>query len=638
MERRGPRGFEDNNTFLVLQRQLLGRLGNVSVAKDGTFNLTVHGASGQPTALVQVTPSAVPAAQCWVQANVALFPQRSAGPSVHARDAGACCAACDRNPNCTSWLYSGPTEDGGADRPPPPPPPPPVHAAAVAGAAGAGSCCANLMHDTDVSQPQVIPSTPSRNQCNISLAACCALCDGLPECLAFVLSAPSSWSVCQQEPYCFLLRGHGGTRARKGNVVGGKAAPGPPHPPHPPPAHPNCALNAGYGEQHLGSAVFGCPRRGCDAAWSGRWQGGDLGKAARQPALAIHARVFSPDGGRLLGTSDGASAPLDFPQPSALPGVFALRDAPRIIVPEGGAVPQPAGDVDPALANTSGYDTRNDADDVYLFVVAGNYTRLKVEFLGLTGPVPRLPDWAFGTWFTEWHNYSQAAAEAEMLKWQTERLPLSVWGLDMNWRNNGYGGNRCPATCPQCEYYYNETNTTRLPNITKLFEYEHERGLKVYLNDHPHGFAPESSPFEVKFRYDGLASMLDRGLDFWWYDPNWHIGIPAPFNLEGQMWGAHVYTSAVARHNKVSNRHASARPIMLGMSNAAHPAAHRSVRSSSSTTSTSTCSPLFSVSSSSFCLHTPTCTHAHRHRDTDTDSQTHTDPQTHRETTTQTQT
>ena len=39
-----------------------------------------------------------------------------------------------------------------------------------------------------------------------------------------------------------------------------------------------------------------------------------------------------------------------------------------------------------------------------------------------------------------------------------------------------------------CEYYYNETNTTRLPNITDLFDHEHKLGLKVYFNDHPHGF------------------------------------------------------------------------------------------------------------------------------------------------------
>lgn len=204
------------------------------------------------------------------------------------------------------------------------------------------------------------------------------------------------------------------------------------------------------------------------------------------------------------------------------------------------------------------------------------------------------------------------------------------------WRNNGFGGNNCTV----CEYYYNETNTTRLPNITSLFEHEHKLGLKVYFNDHPHGFAPETSPFEIKYRYDGLTSILKKGLDYWWYvrerasrplwspprgrffqicfslparclpmqghynahlsaagtcryvvvtlakpahnamlvrgcryDPNWHIGIPAPFNLEGSLWGAHLYTSILTHFNAVAGR--DMRPLMLGISSSSHPAAHR---------------------------------------------------------------
>ena len=243
--------------------------------------------------------------------------------------------------------------------------------------------------------------------------------------------------------------------------------------------------------------------------------------------MTVHCSVYNTTTGALLGTSDDASAPFNFPAPSDRlvleSAVFPLRDSPRFLVPPGGAIPQT--NVDSALANTSGYDIRNDADDVYLFLTHANYTQLKLDFLALTGPIPLLPDWAFGPWFTEWHNYSQAEAQAEQRRWQTEHLPLSVWGLDINWRNNGFGGNKCTAAHPgiSCEYYYNQTNTTRLPNITELFAYEHGLGLRSYLNDHPHGWAPETSPFEVNFRYQGLTSFLSKGVDFWWYDPNWHV-------------------------------------------------------------------------------------------------------------------
>ena len=56
-------------------------------------------------------------------------------------------------------------------------------------------------------------------------------------------------------------------------------------------------------------------------------------------------------------------------------------------------------------------------------------------------------------------------------------------------------------------------------------------------------------------------------------DPNWHIGIPAPFNLEGAMWGGHLYTSILTRYQNFHNR--TMRPLMLGTSDASHPAAHR---------------------------------------------------------------
>jgi hypothetical protein len=574
VERRGPRGFEDSPTFLVQQRDLgagAAAMGEPRLGADGSFSVCVG--AGAEAVLVRVKPAPRPAARCFAMANIGLSPTRAAGPSLHAADEGACCDACDANANCTSWLYSGPAALGAAAAPPPPPPP--------------ASCCAagSQLRDTDVAGPSVIKAVDPA-QCNATLAACCKLCDASAPCAAFVLAPPSSWSACPEMPYCFLLKGYKATKRKAGSIVGRKGgAPGPPPtpPPRPPARDPNCQLNSGYGEQHLGRATFGCPRRGCDATWSGRWQGGDLGRSFRQPPLGMHASVHDAATGELLGTSDDASAPFNFPAPSSRlalePGVFAVRDAPRFLVPRGGAIPQ--ADVAPALANTSGYDIRNDADDVYLFLTRANYTGLKLAFTAVTGPVPLLPDWAFGAWFTEWHNYSQSVAEAEQRRWQTHKLPLSVWGLDINWRLNGFGcgkgGNCCTAQLPgdSCEYYYNQTNTTRIPNITGLFAFEHALGLRVYLNDHPHGWQAEASPFEVEFRYDGLTSYLARGLDYWWYDPNWHVGIAAPFNLEGHMWGAHVYTSILAHYNAVTPGRVGRRPLMLGISDAMHPAAHR---------------------------------------------------------------
>lgn len=444
LERKGPRGFEDAPTFLAQNRSAWAdrtvALGAPVAGPAGTVNVTVG--SGSDALIVVITDHHRDADTCWTNAGgLSLFPTAVAGPAVYAADAGECCAACDALDNCTSWLFNQPPPDARQPEEP-------------VALGSSGSSCTRLTNATDVSNPVVIRGNES-TQCNMSVAECCGACDANPECRAFVLAAPSSWSVCPHLPYCFLLRSYTGTHGKPGTTFGTKASgPSPPHPPPSPPApHTNCALNLGYGETHIGGETLGCPRRGCAAAWSGRWQGGDLGRSFRQPPLSLHASVFNATSGEMLGSSDHASAPLDFPSPSAIPGVFALQDSPRFLVPEGGAIPQSHLTEPPELRNSSGYDIRNDADDIYLFIPAANYTRLKRDFIALTGAVPRLPDWAFGTWFTEWHNYSQADAEAEMLRWRSEKLPLSVWGLDVNWRNNGFGGNKCTKALPGAFHY-----------------------------------------------------------------------------------------------------------------------------------------------------------------------------------------
>jgi hypothetical protein len=189
--------------------------------------------------------------------------------------------------------------------------------------------------------------------------------------------------------------------------------------------------------------------------------------------------LHSPDG-ELLVVLTNSSADLDFPSPSALPRGWAIQDSPRFHVPSWGATPVPSdAKVPPALVNTSGYDTRNNAPDFYLFAVAqyenhrpnddanttnsisttnnydgvgssrqrggswfhgegssDSYAAFRREFLLLTGPTPLIPDYAFGTWFTWWHNYTQAEAEGEIDQWAKNSLPLDIWGMDMNWRDN----------------------------------------------------------------------------------------------------------------------------------------------------------------------------------------------------------
>eukprot|EP01043_Picozoa_sp_COSAG02_P110096 COSAG02_NODE_46205_length_351_cov_0.468254_1_plen_72_part_10 len=70
------------------------------------------------------------------------------------------------------------------------------------------------------------------------------------------------------------------------------------------------------------------------------------------------------------------------------------------------------GNIDEPLRSTSGYDFRNTrAGDVYVFILGddlGGWYRSRREFLRLAGRIPTLPNWAHGTWFTYFHQYTEA--------------------------------------------------------------------------------------------------------------------------------------------------------------------------------------------------------------------------------------
>jgi alpha-glucosidase (family GH31 glycosyl hydrolase) len=155
---------------------------------------------------------------------------------------------------------------------------------------------------------------------------------------------------------------------------------------------------------------------------------------AGQEAGAAPALLYSCKEG-LLGS--GCAAPdanhLAWPAPLAQPA-YALVDHPRFVPPSWGAAAAPAdapAPADPALAATSQYDFRNNvAGDLYLFVFGGGdlggWHSARREFVALAGSCPLLPDYAWGTWFTYWHSYTEAEAKDDVARWESGRLPLDV--------------------------------------------------------------------------------------------------------------------------------------------------------------------------------------------------------------------
>jgi len=266
-----------------------------------------------------------------------------------------------------------------------------------------------------------------------------------------------------------------------------------------------------------------------------------------------------------------ASSKLHWPAPYTSAG-YAVKDYPRFAMPEWKVTPQED------AGENNGYDFGNDVDgDTYVFLMGKGiegWNAARTEFFKLTGPVPLIPDWAFGTWFTWWHFYTEDDAKSEVQRWIDDEVPLDVWGLDMNWRMTEGGA----------DLQYDQPNGSAFQDYGEWFTWLAERGIHTYFNDHPGQSAPQTSPEEVGFRWNGLTSWMEKGLTFWWFDHNWKFSIPPPNAYEPQnvdgtanaeweglttsCWGSHVYyeiAAAYNRNNRPDDEFHGGRPIILSM-------------------------------------------------------------------------
>lgn len=248
---------------------------------------------------------------------------------------------------------------------------------------------------------------------------------------------------------------------------------------------------------------------------------------------------------------------LHWPSPLQQPA-YALEDRPRFHVPPWGISPAPTASVVPELRGSNGYDFRNMVEgDVYVFLLGNTlpeWEASRQDFVALAGPSPVLPNFAHGTWFTYWHQYTEQEAKRDIDRWEAGRLPLDIWALDMNWRNVS-----CPVGATQCnheqkglnngqkgsvDHYYDHPNTMLFPgdgvygsSFTEWFSFLKQKRLRTYFNDHPFPVAArgegglQTSPEEVAFRWDGLTRWLDRGLTYWWLCVGFSFDRSAPFAL-----------------------------------------------------------------------------------------------------------
>ncbi|MBC7185895.1 MAG: DUF5110 domain-containing protein [Calditrichaeota bacterium] len=186
----------------------------------------------------------------------------------------------------------------------------------------------------------------------------------------------------------------------------------------------------------------------------------------------------------------------------------------------------------------------------YFFGYGDDYALALREYAQLTGPVPMLPRWAFGAWYSRYWPYSDRELREVVTRFKRESLPLAVLVIDVDWHLHGWEGY--------------DWNPELFPRPEEFLAWVHAQGLKVTLNNHPGLLPPEESAYqEVVARLgtghigpDGsfvfnlalrehaevFMDLLHKpfhgqGVDFWWIDG---AAASAP-GLNGQMWTNKVY-------------------------------------------------------------------------------------------------
>ena len=201
--------------------------------------------------------------------------------------------------------------------------------------------------------------------------------------------------------------------------------------------------------------------------------------------------------------------------------------------------------------------------DLYFFAYGHDYRLALKDFFRLTGPVPLIPKFALGNWWSRYKAYTQEEYRDLMQEFIRRELPITVATIDMDWHwtdvidRFGKEAVPLPGRTPQ-EKWYNANmpgwtgyswNTELFPDHRKLLGWLKRQGFHVTLNVHPSqgirsyedcypamaaamGQDPaqqKTIPFEIadpKFTqayFDAVHHPLEEeGVDFWWID--WQQG------------------------------------------------------------------------------------------------------------------
>ena len=239
--------------------------------------------------------------------------------------------------------------------------------------------------------------------------------------------------------------------------------------------------------------------------------------------------------------NSGELPPLD-----KTPEVFAISDTPRVIVPEGGYSADRKGE----------YTLEENVQDIYLLLCRKDAKKLRKLYVELTGKCELVRLSTLGGWNSKYYAYTEETAKQLILDYEAHNVPLDVMVIDTDWRS--------------CEHGWGyDINTGLFPDMARFMDFAHAHGVEVMFNDHPEPvdgkqvFAPE----EIAYREKNLQSLMEKGLDIWWYDRNWGIKLVSPTkSIRWETFGLYLFEDITRHHyqKQSGNKKVYRRPVIMG--------------------------------------------------------------------------
>ncbi len=208
----------------------------------------------------------------------------------------------------------------------------------------------------------------------------------------------------------------------------------------------------------------------------------------------------------------------------------------------------------------------NKQKDLYFFGYGTDAAACLQDFTRIAGPIPMIPRYILGNWWSRYWEYSQDELQSLMEEFRSREIPLSVCIVDMDWHITKTGNTSDGWT----GYTWNRD---LFPDPPGFIRWLHEQGLRTALNLHPaRGIHPHEEPYDAMSKWMGVDpstkepiafDMTDphfvegyfdilhhpyeeRGVDFWWMD--WQQGRKSRIpGLDPLWWINHLHYNDLGR-------------------------------------------------------------------------------------------